>query len=118
MQKIDDLKVYKKADKLTYCTYLVTKKFPKEEVFGLTSQIRRAAVSITSNIVEGFERRTKGDFIRFINISKGSLGELNYLLKLANQLDYLDKNSFDSLVKQVTEIRKMLSGLKNSLANS
>lgn len=108
-----DLLVWQKAIVLVTDVYRATQTFPKEEQYGLTSQIRRAAVSIPSNIAEGQARATRGEFRQFLGHAKGSLAELETQLLIAEKLDYLANPQ--PLFDQVTEIGKMLSGLVSSL---
>lgn len=91
--------------------YKVTKNFPKEELFGITSQLRRAAVSISLNIAEGAGRKSKNEFRHFISMAYGSLAETITLLKICLKRSYLSKDVFDSLYLNCEEIGKMLSGL-------
>jgi four helix bundle protein len=86
-----NLKAFQVADQLAVALYLATKEFPREELFGLTSQMRRAAVSVPSNIVEGCSRRSEADFLRFLDIALGSSQELDYQISLARRLDYLSE---------------------------
>ena len=95
--------------------YEITKNFPKEELYGLTSQIRRAAVSIPSNIVEGRARGSNKEYKRFSLISRGSLEEVKYQLLLARDLQYLDNNTYNKTVDLTDEIGRLLNGLINSL---
>ena len=88
MARYRDLIIFQKADKLAYEIYKLTQSFPKNEMFGLTSQLRRAALSIPTNIVEGHARRTKKEFRQFINISLGSLAETEYLFNFSKRLGY------------------------------
>ena len=91
--------------------YRVTERFPSNEQFGLTSQIRRAAVSIPSNIAEGAARQTKKEFVQFLHISKGSLSELDTQLEIARRLEYLGKIEWEALNNLLERVDKMLSGL-------
>lgn len=91
------LLIWQKADELAYRVYLETKTFPKEEIYGLTSQLRRAAASIPINIVEGTGRQNRNEFKQFINISLGSLAETEYLLEFCFRLGHLDKESYKQL---------------------
>lgn len=91
--------------------YRVTERFPSNEQFGLTSQIRRAAVSIPSNIAEGAARQTKKEFVQFLHISKGSLSELDTQLEIARRLKYLGKIEWEALNNLLERVDKMLSGL-------
>ena len=107
-----DLIVWQKAHKFVLSVYRFTSGFPKEEVYGLTSQIRRAAVSIAANIVEGFKKTGPADKIRFMNISQGSLEECRYYLILANDLGY---GSTDILHGQIDEVAKLLAAYSNAV---
>lgn len=115
MQDYKSLNVWKKSHVLVLDIYKVTKDFPKEEVYGFTSQIRRAAVSIPTNIAEGSSRRSKKDFIRFLEIAFGSAKEVEYELFLSNDLGYFHVEVFNKLDNQVKEIKKMLVGLIQSI---
>lgn len=111
--------VWQKGHKFALDIYAITKDFPKEELFGLTSQIRRAVVSITSNIAEGFGRQSYKDKARFYILAFGSLTEVQNQLLLARDLNYLEKTKFNQLWENSIEIQKMLSVLiKNSQAKS
>jgi four helix bundle protein len=91
------LVVWQKADKLAYHVYLETKRFPKDEIYGITSQLRRAALSIPTNIVEGAGRQNKNEFKQFNNIALGSLAETEYLLEFCNRLGYFDEKTYVQL---------------------
>ena len=95
--------------------YRVTERFPSNEQFGLTSQIRRAAVSIPSNIAEGAARQTKKEFLNFLHIAKGSLSELDTQLEIARRLEYLDQARWETIDERLERIDRMLSGLVRSL---
>ena len=110
-----DLLVWQKSYALTLVVYKATSAFPSTEVFGLTSQLRRAAVSIPANIADGCGRHSRPEFLRFIAIAQGSAGEVDTLLALAHDLTYLDSETGQQLAEQITEIGKMLSGLRKSL---
>ncbi|MBT3394774.1 MAG: four helix bundle protein [Waddliaceae bacterium] len=110
----ENLDVYKKAVDFVSHIYLLTKSFPKNEVFGLTSQLRRAAVSISLNIAEG-SARTKKDFSRFIDMSRGSIFECTTVLQIALQQNYIKKNTFKQCKEYLIEMSKMLNGLKRSI---
>lgn len=97
--------------------YRVTRNFPNEEMFGLTSQLRRAAVSLPSNIAEGFGRRQTGDYVRFLNITYGSLCELDTQLEISVNLNYLPNAEFEILHIQVRELERMLASLIHKLKN-
>lgn len=108
-----DLVVWQKAIDLVLDIYNMTKSFPKEEVYGLVSQMRRAAVSIPANIAEGAARQTKKEFQQFVYISMGSLAELETHLILSVRLSFCGKQEADSTLLKLDEIRRMLSGLLN-----
>ena len=101
------LLVWQKADELAYQVYLLTKNFPREESYGLTSQLRRAAISIPVNIVEGTGRQGKKELKQFVNISLGSLAEVEYLLEFSRRLTYFDSAAYDKL----EGLRKNVGGL-------
>jgi len=98
----------KKADQLAHQVYKITKRFPKEELFGLTSQIRRAALSIPLNIVEGYARNSSADFKRFLLISFGSLKEIKYLLNFSFKENYISEADYSELISLADEIGRML----------
>ncbi|HCY41268.1 MAG TPA: four helix bundle protein [Prolixibacteraceae bacterium] len=95
--------------------YKITRSFPKEELFGLTSQIRRSAVSIPSNFAEGFGRKGNNEFLRFIRISVGSLYECQTQLEIARNIEYIKDLEFDSVLTQSKEIEALLRGLEQKL---
>ena len=118
MEKIrthKDLEVWKNSIKLVTQIYKETNKFPKTELYGLTSQIRKSALSIPSNISEGAGRNHTKEFIQFLYISMGSLAELETQLIIASNLNYLSNQVFDNLNTLLIEIRSQLSGLIKSL---
>jgi S23 ribosomal protein. len=102
--------------KLVKDIYLITKEFPKAEQFGLTSQIQRAAVSIPANIAEGSAKSSNKDFGRFLEISIGSICELETLIIIAKDLEYININNYDSLDLKIKEIQRMLIGFKSQLS--
>ena len=108
-----DLIVWQRSVALAVEIYKITKEFPREEIYGLTSQIRRAAVSIPSNLAEGHARNTKSQFANFIDIALGSAAELETQLAISLQTGYLKQNDYDKLVNELTEITRMLYGLLN-----
>ena len=110
MRDFRELKVWEKAHRLTLDVYRATGAFPREELYGLTSQIRRAAVSIGANIAEGAGKSSRPDFARFLQIGLGSASELEYHLLLSRDLDYLEPESYQTLLSQVSEVKKMLTG--------
>ncbi len=109
-----DLKVWQKSKTLVLTIYQVTTTFPQEELYGLTTQMRRAAVSIPSNIAEGNARSTK-DYIRFLDIALGSLAELETQCELAYEIGFIHRESLINLMEEGDEIGKMLRGLQHSL---
>lgn len=106
-----DLKAWQEGHKLVIMIYKITKKFPKEEIFGLISQMQRAAVSITSNIAEGFGRQTYKEKVHFYYQAHGSLTELKNQILIAKDIKYLLKEDFDELVYQINIAHKLLQGL-------
>lgn len=104
IQYFTDLNAWKESHKLVLAVYKQTKQFPKEEIFTLTSQIRRTTVSITSNIAEGFSRRSFKEKIQFYSISLGSTTELQNQLIVAKDINYLSTNKFDMLFKQTIDV--------------
>ena len=118
VKNYEDLIVWQKSMDLAEKIYLITQDFPKEELYGLVSQLRRAAVSIPSNLAEGSCRRTTGEFIRFVNISSGSLAELETQLMLAARLNFITIEKLNELKTNTIEISKMLFSLQRSLNES
>ena len=118
LQKIKsftDLNAWKESHKLVLDVYKITKKFPKEEIFGLTSQIRRASVSITSNIAEGFSRNSYKEKVQFYSIALGSLTEVQNQLLIARDIRYMPQETFSLLAQKTITASKLLAGLiKNS----
>ena len=112
------LRAFELADELAVAVYQSTKTFPNTEQFGLTSQMRRAAVSAASNIVEGCARHGEHDYIRFLEIAYGSARELQYQISLAYRLGYLDSRSHQALSAASEETSKVLNGLIRSLRRS
>lgn len=110
-----DLKVWQKSHELVLDIYKVTAKFPKEEIYGLTSQVKRAAVSIPTNIVEGSSRNTTKDYLNFLYISRGSLEELRYLILLSQELQFLSADTHKDLESRCALISKMLNSLIGKL---
>jgi len=106
-----DLNAWKEGHKLVLAVYKVTKSFPKEELFGLVSQMRRCAVSITSNIAEGFGRQTFRDKANFYVISRGSVSELQNQLIIAKDVGLLDEEQFASIMDNSIKVHKIIVGL-------
>jgi four helix bundle protein len=116
-EAFEKLIVLKKSHSFVLKIYEITKNFPKEEMYGLTSQIRRAAVSIPSNIVEGKSRNSKKDYLRFLLISRGSLEEVKYQLLLSKDLNYIKEKEYIKLYDLTNEVGKLINGLINSIKN-
>ena len=110
-----DLDVWKKSIDLVTLIYKYTAEYPKDEVYGLTSQIRRCAVSIPSNIAEGSARTTKKDFSHFLAIALGSVAELETQLIISRNLNYLSEAVLDELISELISIRRMTLGLRKSI---
>ncbi len=104
------LKVYQRAHALVLCAYQATRSFPKDELFGLVSQMRRCAVSVPANIVEGYGRRTDKDKLQFLYIARGSLNELEYFIDLALELSYIDSVKHEELAALREETARLLFG--------
>jgi four helix bundle protein len=102
------LEVWKLADDLAFEIYKITQQFPKEEIYGITSQIRRSALSIPTNIVEGYSRKGDKELSRFVNIGLGSLAETKYLLYFSNRLGYLEKDKYNELKEGYDTLGKLL----------
>ena len=111
----EDLRVWQKAHAIVLQVYAVSSNFPKNELFGLTSQMRRAAVSVPANIAEGFKRRGRMDKVRFLGIAAGSLAELRYYLRLAGDLGYCPP---DFQASEVDEVSRMLSAYERTILAS
>ena len=116
MNNYKDLKLWEKSVDLAVKIYEATASFPKEEIYGLTSQIKRSAVSVPSNIAEGAGRNTKKDFNNFLGISTGSSCELDTQLIIASRVGFLSEASLQVLQNEITEIQKMNWALRKSLA--
>ncbi len=117
MRNYRKLKCFELADGLAVCVYENVKNFPQHEIYGLTSQMRRAAVSIPTNIAEGASRQTKKEFVQFLFMARGSAAELSYLLSLAEKLKYLSTDAFSGLCKKCEEVEKTLLGLIRSVSS-
>jgi len=109
------LTAFQLADEVAIHIYRLTKKFPKDELFGLTSQMRRAAVSVPSNIVEGCARESQSEYFRFLEIAFGSLRELHYQFELSEKLGYLDGCESGGCEAKIIETEKVLSALLRSM---
>jgi four helix bundle protein len=115
MQNYKDLKVWEKAHEFTLRVYDITRSFPKEEIYSLTNQLRRAASSIPANIAEGCGKNSQADFANFLNIGLGSANESEYYLLLSKDLLYLKLDVFEILNKIINEIKAMLIALINKV---
>jgi four helix bundle protein len=115
MRDHSKLRAFILADELALTIYRITTKFPKEETFGLTSQMRRCAVSVPSNIVEGSARESQTEYLRFLEIAFSSLRELHYQFGLAHRLWYIPENEYVNTELQLTETGKVLAALIRSL---
>lgn len=114
MKSFTDLDAWKEGHALVLMIYTVTKSFPKDELFGLTSQIRRCAVSITSNIAEGFSRNSWREKVQFYAIALGSVTELQNQLLIARDVGYIDRQIFSKIAEQSVRVNKILNGLIKS----
>ncbi|MFA6533705.1 MAG: four helix bundle protein [Patescibacteria group bacterium] len=117
IQSFVDLLAWREAHKLTLTIYRATKNFPSDENFGLTNQMRRAAVSVASNLAEGFSRQSKKEKKQFYSIGKSSLTELQNQLIIARDLNYLNNPDFQKIFKISVQCSKLTSGLIKSVAN-
>ena len=115
MHNFKELIVWQKARNIVKDIYLLTKKYPQEELFGLTQQIRRAAVSIPSNIAEGSGRGTNADFARFLDIANGSACEVETQLYLSLDLGYISQVEFDDINNKLQDIEKLIFNFKKKL---
>lgn len=114
-KKFEDLFVWQKAHELVVAIYKVTRDFPKSELYGLVSQMRRAAISVPANIAEGFKKKTKADKVNYLTIAYGSLEEMRYYLILSNDLKYCDTVELE---KQTHEVGKLLGLYRSKIENS
>ncbi len=115
IQSFTDLRTWQKGHAFVLDIYRVTKQFPRDEIFGLISQLRRAAVSFTSNIAEGFRRKSPKEKVQFYAIAFGSLTEIQNQLLVAKDVGYLPESEFKVLATETVELSKMLSGLMKSV---
>lgn len=115
MQHFTRLLVWQRSHKFVLQLYRVTVGFPTTERFGLTSQLRRAALSVPTNIAEGSKRSSQTDFARFLNMAEGSLSETEYLVILSRDLGYIQEPAAARYLKEITEILRMLSGLRTKV---
>ena len=108
MKTFRDLLIWQKAMNLVTNTYQITEKFPKEELFGITSQIRRSAISLPSNIAEGYGRDSNKELLRFINIAIDSLFEFQTQIEISKNINYLNENEFKNLCEETRELEAMI----------
>ena len=118
MRDFRKIQVWQKAHEVTLRLYKVTSSFPKEELYGLTSQIRRAAASIPANIAEGCGRDSQTELARFVHIASGSASELDYHLLLAHDLGFIDKGNYQELNNLLSEIKRMLHGFERTVSSN
>lgn len=117
MRDYTKIEAWKMADDLAVEVYQATRRFPKKEVYGLTSQLRRAAYSIAANIAEGSARESKKDYLHFLFIARGSLTEAQYFVHLAHRLRYLSEGDYKSLVPKIKSAFARLHGLIKAVQN-
>ena len=117
MNNFRELKVWNNGITLVKQVYTTTKKYPKEELFGLTNQMRRCAISIPSNIAEGAGRKSNNEFEHFLYIALGSCFELETQLIISKELEFITSDKFDNLQKEIVEVEKMIRGLQKKLDN-
>jgi four helix bundle protein len=115
MKDFRELKVWQKAHELTLAVYRTTASFPREELYGLTSQVRRSSASIPANLAEGCGRNGDGDFARFCSIALGSASEVEYHLLLARDLNLIKPEEYAELAQRTTEVKRMLASLIQKL---
>ena len=111
-----ELETWQRAMDLAVAVYAVTKAYPRDEVYGLTAQTRRSAVSVPSNIAEGQGRGSTRDFVRFLTVARGSLCELETQLRLGSRLKYADEQTIDTVLKESATVGRLLNGLIRSVA--
>jgi four helix bundle protein len=117
VRRFNDLIAWQKAMDLVEDVYRLTKLFPKDELFGLTSQLRRAAVSIPSNIAEGQSRRSSKEFIQFLSIAQGSLAEVETQVLIATRLQYISEDPSKVVLEKTAELGRILNGLMEAITN-
>lgn len=115
MKDFKDMTIWQRSHKLTLEIYRVTSHFPKDEMYGLTSQLRRAVTSIPTNIAEGCGRRTNAELANFLNIASGSASEVEYEILLAKELGYIAEEQCDSWTREIHELRSMLAAYMKRL---
>ncbi|NEU84226.1 four helix bundle protein [Nostoc sp. UIC 10630] len=118
VESFEDLRVWQKGIELVKCIYLITKEGELSRDFGLKDQLRRASVSIPTNIAEGFERYSRKEYVNFLNIAKGSAGEVRSLLRVALEIGYLEQQTYLHLYNQALNLSRMLSNQIQSINQS
>ncbi len=118
MRDYRKMQVWEKAHQFTLRLYQITACFPKEEMYGLTSQIRRAAASIPANIAEGAGRETQAELVHFLYVASGSAAELDYHLLLARDLGYIESHDYPELENCINEIKRMLHGFEKRVKSN
>lgn len=111
-----DLIVWQKSHQLVLAIYSITKTFPKEEIFSLTNQLRRASVSIAANISEGYKKKTIPNKLNFINIAEGSLEEVKYYITLSKDLKYIDEKNYEQLYNYAEEVGRLINGYEKAIS--
>jgi four helix bundle protein len=111
MKDFRDLKVWQRAHQITLSIYRCTRNFPREETYGMVSQLRRCSSSVAANIAEGCGRLGNAEFGRFLTVAMGSASELEYFLLLARDLEYLSRDNYEAVAQEVVEMRRMLNRL-------
>ena len=111
MKDFRDLKVWARAHQITLAIYRATREFPREETYGMVSQLRRCSASVAANIAEGCGRVVNPEFGRFLGMAMGSASELEYFLLLSRDLDFISKAKYESMARNVCEMQRMLNGL-------
>lgn len=115
MRNFRELKVWEKGHRMTLAIYKATATFPREELYGLTSQIRRSCVSVPANIAEGCGRGSDADLARFLQIAAGSASELEYRVLLANELGLMEDREYERITREVPEVKRMLTSFIRKL---
>lgn len=118
MRDYKKIEVWKRSHRLVLGIYTLTEQFPSDEKYGIISQLRRAALSIPTNIAEGCGRSTERELVRFMDIASGSASEVDYLLYLAMELKYIDQDRYEAAGGELIEIRKMISGYVKTIRNT
>jgi len=117
MRNFKNMLVYDKSKKLAVSIYKITEQYPKSEIFGLTSQLRRAAVSIGSNLAEGCSRSSDKDFLRFVEVALGSARECEYQLEISRELNYISESKYEEVSDIIDHVCRMLVNLSVNLKN-